>query len=107
MRTKLTELNARYNEIVEEINTTKAAGDLSKLCNLRSEFDETFDTFFDRKELRLKYNGWDLEEDVADFNAESNTSLEEKLDDEDLKDLITFYENYIGRLEDELSELRA
>ena len=107
IKTKLAELDARYKKIMEEINETKAAGDLSKLYNLRNEFDETFDMFFDRKELRIKYNGWNLEEDVADFNAESNTSLEEKLDDEDIKDLITFYENYIGRLKDELCELRA
>lgn len=105
MRSKLEELKKKYFEIGDEIDVIKANGHLGKLINLRERFDETFDQFFDRKELRQKYDAWNDEEDEPNFDY-SNKDLENKLNNDDLKELITFYENYIDRLEDELNELK-
>ena len=104
LRIKVEELNKQYEELKEEINGIKAGGSLSKLCNLMSEFDETFDQFFDSEYIRKKYNDWDYEEDYAKFEK-GNSELLEELDDDDLEDYIDFYSNYIGILEEELTEL--
>ena len=100
------ELKEKYNDLIDKINIKKANGDLGKLINLREEFDETFDTFFDNKELRVKYNAWDFEEDCIDLDK-SNADLLELLDEEDLQQYIEFFKDYISRLEDELSELES
>lgn len=101
---KLVELKKIYEEIKDNINLEKANGNLSKLVNLRAEFDETFDIFFDDKELRLKYNAWSREEDTINTDF-SNTDLENMLDDEDIEKLCEFYNSYISDLEFELQEL--
>lgn len=107
LASKLIELKAKYNIIRDEIDTIKAGGDLGNLINLRQTFDETFDLFFDRKELRIKYNNWDIENDCLPYDIKSNSELEEILDDADLQDFVNFYENYIGELEDHLNELKS
>lgn len=104
LRIKVEELNKQYEELKDEINGIKAGGSLSKLCNLMSEFDETFDQFFDDVELRKKYNAWDYEEDCPAYNKD-NADLLEELDKEDLEDYIDFYTNYIEQLEEELYNL--
>ena len=104
LRIKVEELNKQYEELKDEINGIKAGGSLSKLCNLMSEFDETFDQFFDDEELRKKYNDWNYEEDCVKFEK-GNSELLEELDDDDLEDYIDFYSNYIGMLEEELINL--
>lgn len=103
LREKLEELKEEYSNKQDEKFIEEANGSLSKLCNLRTEFDETFDKmffddmFFDNEELRKKYNAWDLEEDCINLDI-SNADLEEKLDYEDLERLIKFYENAIAEL---------
>ena len=104
VREEIKSLDARYEEIREKLNVAKANGDLSKLYNLREEFDESFDQFFDEEDLRRKYDDWDEEEQQPLFN-ESNTTLLEKLDEEDLEAYIEFYEEVLGYTEDELNEL--
>ena len=104
LRNKVEELNRQYEELKDEINGIKAGGSLSKLCNLMSEFDETFDQFFDDIELRKKYSDYDFEEECIKFEK-GNSELLEELDREDLENYIEFYTNYIGKLEDELIEL--
>lgn len=104
---KLSELKQKYVDVLDDIHTEKADGNLAKLCNLRDKFDETFDTFFDREELRVKYtNAWNSENDEPNFDI-SNGDLEEMLNSEDLQELITFYEGYISDLEDELIDLKS
>lgn len=102
---KVLKLNEKYEELMDAINREKSNGDLAKLFNLKREFDETFDQFFDNYDLRKKYDDWDYEEDCIKMEK-SNSDLLKELDEEDLKSYIEFYENYIGELEDELNELR-
>ena len=102
---KLDVLKARYEEIMDEVNLLKANGSLSRLANLRTKFDETFDIFFDDEKLRKKYKAWDEEEECIDTNY-SNDDLEGKLDNVDLKKLCEFYEEYIASLEEERDELK-
>lgn len=101
---KVKELDRQYEELKDEINGIKADGSLSTLCNLMSEFDETFDQFFDSEYIRKKYNDWDYEEDYAKLEK-GNSELLEELDSNDLEDYIDFYSNYIGILEEELINL--
>jgi hypothetical protein len=103
---QLTQLKEKYEEVMDERNILKADGSLSKLANLRGEFDETFDYFFDSKQLRKKYDAWNDEEDCINFDI-TNTDLEEMLKEEDLQNLVEFYKNYIGSLEDEINELKS
>lgn len=106
LMSKLREVKAKYDDVRNELNLEKANGSLSTLVNLRSKVDESFDCFFDRKELRVKYEGaWDFEEDVADFSF-SVIDLEAKLDKEDLEDLIELYERRISETEEELADLK-
>ena len=105
LRKEIEGLNDRYEEIKEEINSEKAQGNLSKLYNLRNEFDTNFDYFFDDKDLRKKYNDWNYEAESIMFEK-SNRDLLEELDEEDLKSYIEFYNNYISQLEDKLNELQ-
>ena len=104
LRIKVEELNIQYEELKDEINGIKAGGSLSKLCNLMSEFDETFDQFFDDIELRKKYNDYDFEEECIMFEK-SNADLIEEFDYEDLEYYIEFYISDIEELEEELIEL--
>lgn len=99
-------LNKKYKLLIGKINFKKAQGNLSTLYNLNTEFNETFDKFFDNEELRKKYNDWNYEENCIKFNKSNNDLLEE-LDEKDLEQYIEFYENYIEDLEDELNELRT
>lgn len=103
---KVKGLMEQYEDVKDEINQFKAGGSLSILVNLRSEFDETFDQFFDDKELREKYNAWNDEENTLDFDI-TNDDLLEMLDNEDLKKYIDFLQNYVGELDDELNELKS
>lgn len=105
LRIKVEELNKQYEEVKDEINGIKADGSLSKLCNLMSEFDETFDQFFDSEYIRKKYNDWDYEEDYAKLEK-GNSELLEELDKEDLEAYIDFYTNYIEQLEEQLYNLK-
>lgn len=105
LKTELQELKKKYCDLKDEIYLEKANGSLSKLANLRETFDETFDSFFDCKELRVKYDAWNIDCDEPDFDI-SNGELEEKLDDADLKELLQFYKDYLGKLEDELNKLK-
>lgn len=97
--------NERYEDLKDKINIIKADGNLSKLCNLRTEFDETFDQFFDDKDLRKKYNDWDYDNECVKYEK-SNADLLNELDEKDLREYIEFYKDYIGSLEDELRELK-
>lgn len=92
-----------YENLREEVNVLKASGSISKLINLRNEFDESFDAFFDDKDLRKKYDAWDEDENCINFEI-SNTMLEEMLDNEDIINLIAFYDNLIYELEEEKKE---
>ena len=103
---RLKELKEKYVNLKDEIDVLKANGSLSKLCNLRVTFDETFDSFFDRKELRAKYEAWDDEENRPNFDITA-LDLEVRLDTQDRNELIHFYENYINSLEDELIYLTS
>jgi len=106
MRNELKKVKQKYFDMKDEVNVTKANGNLARLCNLRDAFDETFDGFFDQRELREKYNAWDEEHNRPNFDITAAT-LEEQLDDEDIKALIEFYEIYICNLEEELIELQS
>lgn len=103
---EIKELDEKYFNLKDKINCEKAQGNLSKLYNLKCEFDETFDQFFDDVELRKKYNDWDYEEDCIKFEK-SNDDLLEELDEEDLKKYIDFFKDYILELEEELDELKT
>lgn len=105
LRKKIEELQKEYFNLKDEINLEKASGSLSTLCNLRNQFDETFDAFFDQEEIRKKYNDWSYEDDCILFEK-SNDDLLEALDEEDLKAYIEFFEGYLGDLNDELAEIR-
>ena len=63
LRARLEQLKIDYIEIMDDLNVQKANGSLSKLRNLRDQFDETFDSFFDNKAIAKKYGDWDEEED--------------------------------------------
>ena len=104
LKKNIKELNNEYEEVKEKINVLKANGNLSKLYNLREEFDETFDTFFDDIDIRKKYNDYDYENECIKFEKSNNDILEE-LDKNDLENYIEFYINYIGVLDDELIDL--
>lgn len=110
MKTNLTkrisELDKKYFELTDKINSEKANGDLGKLINLKTTFDETFDQFFDKKEIRQKYKDWNIEDDCPLFEK-CKSDLISEFDEIDLKDYIDFFENYIGQLEDELQELTS
>jgi len=90
---KLKEVKKTYEDIKDELNLKKANGDLAKLCNLRTEFDETFDLFFDGHRNAFE---------EIDGEALSNTELERILSVEQQNELIEFYENYIEEIRDEL-----
>ena len=105
LKNEIEKLNGKYENLMNEINLEKAQGNLSKLYNLNTSFDETFDQFFDDLELRKKYNDYDFEENCIIFDKTSVNLLEE-FDEEDLKRYIEFYNNYISQLEDELNELK-
>jgi thymidylate kinase len=79
-----------YLEVHHDFCVRRCKGNLSKLCNLKDKFDETFDHFFDN--VREKYQ----EEEWL-----SNIELEEKLNEEDLIDLIEFYTQYIVYLKND------
>ena len=102
---RLLSLKKMYEDVKDNVNFKKANGSLSKLANFRSEFDTTFDLFFDDKELRLKYNAWDIEENIINTDM-TNSDLEDMLDDEDLEKLCEFYDEYISDLVCELQELK-
>lgn len=97
-RYTIDKLTEKYHKLKYDINCYKADSSLSKLCSLQSEFDDTFDAFFDQKYIRVKYKDWD---------KKSKTPLLEKtmsdlLKEFDLKDLllyIEFYKNYLYQLE--------
>lgn len=102
---KIGELTAVYEDLKDEINHERADGSLSKLVNLKNEFDETFDFFFDDEELRKKYESWNYEEDCI-CTEKSNSDLLKELDKIDLERYIEFLESYIDELEFELKELK-
>jgi hypothetical protein len=58
LRSQLEVYKKEYADTLDEINKLKADGSLSRLCNLRATFDETFDTFFDDEAIARKYNDW-------------------------------------------------
>lgn len=99
LKARIDELDKRYEDLKDKINVEKAQGNLSKLFDLKREFDETFDEFFDNENIRKKY--YDLEFE------KSNNELLARLDKEDLGKYVEFYENYIDELKDELSDLRS
>lgn len=105
LRKEIKSLNQQYEDIKEKIYLEKANGNLSKLYNLRNEFDETFDQFFDDKDLRKKYKDWDYEEYCIKFEKTAEDLLKE-FDKEDLNKYIEFFKNYISDLECELRDLK-
>lgn len=104
LREKLKGLKRKYIDILDEINVIKADGDTAKLLNLREQFDETFDTFFDSEEIAKKYD-WDSEEEKRALNK-TNKEIEAELKDEDIEELIKFYEGYLSDLDNELIDLK-
>lgn len=105
LRGKLEGLKRKYETVLDEINVLKANGNLAKLCNLRDKFDETFDSFFDDEAIAKKYGDWNEEEERR-LCDKSNGDIEEELDEQNLSELVKFYENYIGELEDQLIDLQ-
>jgi hypothetical protein len=111
LREKLEGLKRKYEEVIDSINILKADGSLAKLCNLRDQFDETFDSFFD--EIRTKiFNSEKAglsETDIGHLSQRiydtGNSLLEENLDEQELAELVKFYENYISELTDQFGEL--
>lgn len=103
LRSLLSEAKQRYNDLYDQRICLIAGENLSKLCNMRSEFDETFDSFFDDKNLRTKYNAWDADDNCPDYNF-SNADMENMLDDADIKDFIDFVNTASGVIEDWISE---
>jgi len=99
LKARIDELDKRYEDLKDKINVEKAQGNLSKLFDLKREFDETFDEFFDNENIRKKYDDLEFEK--------SNNELLARLDKEDLEKYVEFYENYIDELKDELSDLRS
>lgn len=99
LRNIIEEIMTEYNNLRDKLILEKANGDLAKLCNLRDEFDETFDPFFDDKELRIKYDSWDDKENNPDYYI-SNTDLETMLDCKDLETYILYIKEQIGLLKE-------
>jgi len=102
---KITSLKEKYETLRDERFVKLADGNLSKLVNFRTEFDESFDCFFDDKELRQKYNAWNNEENCIDYN-ETNSDMEAYLDETDEVKFIEFLESLIGIEEDKLQEMK-
>ncbi len=94
----------KYENIRDEIFLVRACGDLSKLCNLRNEFDETFDYFFDQAELRKKYNAWDFEENQINTDI-TNADLSNMLDDDDKLKYLKYIEDRINILQEYIDGL--
>lgn len=88
---KLKQIKIKYQNTRDRGHLKEANWDLAKLCNLRDAFDTTFDYFFDDKELRLKYNAWNHEQDRPNYDV-SNADLEKMLDITDLNAYILFIE---------------
>lgn len=104
LKVRLEGLKKKYEAVMDAINILKADGDLAKLRNLRDIFDETFDSFFDDEAIAKKYGDWDGEEERR-LCDKSNGDIEEELDEQNLSELVKFYENYIGELTDEFVDL--
>ena len=85
---KKTELEKRYNKLKKDIEIKRKNEEFKK------KFDEIYDIFFDDR-LRNKYNEWNNEEEVP--TEISNSELEEKLDDDDIKALCDFLEVWVDR----------
>lgn len=113
LREKLAGLKKKYFDVLDEINVLEADGDLAELCNLRDQFDETFDTFFDEirtklvEERKAETNDHDTIHDYTTMIGDkTNKQLEEcYLSNEDLGELVKFYEGYISDLEDRYIDL--
>lgn len=103
---EIEQLDKKYSELKDSLDIEKANRDLATLYNLKNNFDETFDVFFDRVDIRKKYNDWDYQENCIKFEKVANDLLKE-FDEKDLQDYIEFFNNYIAELEDELNELRG
>lgn len=95
-------LDKKYKKVLEELNHLKADGSLSKLYNLKTTFDETFDYFFDDEDLRKKYNDWDCEEDRM-LLEKTNEELLNELDEKDLEKYMKFYREYIDEMKCEVN----
>lgn len=90
-----------YIEVQDMKFGIEANGNLSKLYNLRKEFDETFDSFFD-EQLMKKYNNWNEEEDcIGDL---CNSEVEDMLDEHDTQKLVDFYQEQISWMMDDIKE---
>ncbi len=94
----------KYENIRDEIFLVRACGGLSKLCNYRNEFDETFDYFFDQAELRKKYNSWDFEENQINTDI-TNADLSNMLDDDDKLKYLKYIEDRINILQEYIDGL--
>lgn len=94
----------KYENIRDEIFLVRSAGDLAKLCNYRTEFDETFDYFFDDADLRKKYKAWDYEENCINTDI-TNSSLAEMLDDSDKLKYLEYIEKRIDDLQEYIDGL--
>jgi len=103
---ELNQLKEKYDALKRNINIEKAGGDLARLCNLNTEFDETFDVFFDQDQLRKKYDSWDTEEDCPLITL-SNDEMLSLLDEQDLQSYINFFKSYFDELEAELDNLKS
>lgn len=102
--TTLKELKEEYAFVLNKLNLLKASGSLSKLCNLRNTFDETFDKFFDQKSIRMNYAAWDSENDKPNFDI-SNDDIEQQLNETNKKELMEFYMSYIDSINEEIKEM--
>lgn len=90
------ELDNEYSELRDRLCIKKADGDLARLANLREEFDDRLDGFFDNPIIRIQYGDFD--------NELSNAELLAMMDDEDTMEYIDFYKDYLTEIKAELSD---
>jgi hypothetical protein len=105
LKEKIDLLMLKYEDVREKEYFMRHFDNLANRVNYSCEFDETFDLFYDNKELRLKYNAWDIEQDCIDFDV-TNTDLRSLLDEEDQTKLAEFIENRIGYMQDHIEDMK-
>jgi hypothetical protein len=106
---KVSMSNSNTNEVIRSLISNEAKRvDTLESTKLRKELNKlkkkciniNTDKFFNEEEIRIKYNDFDIVNCIIPYEL-SNAELESMLDNEDLKELIKFYEDYISELEED------
>lgn len=102
-------LKDRYQNLRDKLHLKQAKDNLATLINLRNEFDTSFDSFFDRKELREKYeinyqNAWDTTTNEPNFDV-TQTDIESNFLEEDEKEYEKFLQHLIDEIHEELRRI--